>query len=261
MAESVGELLRSWRQTRGLSQLDVAMHAGFSARHISFIETGRAQPSRDALLAIAESLEVPLRERNRLLTAGGFANVYKETQLAAADMAQVRHVLQFILDRHMPYGALVLDRCSTCLMGNEASGKLLARVADASLLTPNANMLRVVFHPLGVRRYIVNWPDVARVLLDRAERELSAARDDAAAALLQEIRGYARDIGKPASRRLQSEDLLLPVHLKKDAIELRMFSTIMTIGTPQDITLQELRIETFFPADAASESTWRALMQ
>ena len=261
MAESVGELLRSWRQMRGLSQLDVAMHAGFSARHISFIETGRAQPSRDALLAIAESLEVPLRERNRLLTAGGFANVYRETQLAAADMAQVRHVLQFILDRHMPYGALVLDRFSTCLMGNEASGKLLARVADASLLTPNANMLRVVFHPLGVRRYIVNWPDVARVLLDRAERELSAARDDAAAALLQEIRGYARDIDKPASRRLQSEDLLLPVHLKKDAIELRMFSTIMTIGTPQDITLQELRIETFFPADAESESTWRALMQ
>jgi transcriptional regulator with XRE-family HTH domain len=203
MADSVGQLLRSWRQTRGLSQLDVAMHAGFSARHISFIETGRAQPSRDALLAIAESLEVPLRERNRLLSAGGFANVYKETQLAAADMAQVRHVLQFILDRHMPYGAL---------------------------------------------------------LLDRAERELSAARDDAAAALLQEIRGYAHDIKKPPARRLQSEDLLLPVHLKKDAIELRMFSTIMTIGTPQDITLQELRIETFFPADAESESTWRALM-
>lgn len=261
MAESIGVLLRSWRQSRGLSQLDVAMHAGFSARHISFIETGRAQPSRDALLAIAESLDVPLRERNRLLTAGGFANVYNETQLAAADMAHVRHVLQFILDRHMPYGALVLDRLSTCLMGNEASRKLLAQVADASLLTANANMLRVVFHPQGVRRYIVNWPDVARVLLDRAERELSAARDDDAAALLQEIRGYAHDIPKAASRRLQSEDLLLPVHLKKDAIELRMFSTIMTIGTPQDVTLQELRIETFFPADAESESTWRALMQ
>jgi transcriptional regulator with XRE-family HTH domain len=261
MSESIGELLRSWRQSRGLSQLEVAMHAGFSARHISFIETGRAQPSRDALLAIAESLDVPLRERNRLLTAGGFANVYNETQLAAADMAHVRHVLQFILDRHMPYGALVLDRLSTCLMGNEASGKLLAHVADSSLLTPNANMLRVVFHPKGVRRFIVNWPDVARVLLDRAERELSSARDDAAAALLREIRGYARDIEKPALRRLQSEDLLLPVHLKKDAIELRMFSTIMTIGTPQDITLQELRIETFFPADAQSELTWRALMQ
>ena len=261
MAESIGELLRSWRQSRGLSQLDLAMHAGFSARHISFIETGRAQPSRDALLAIAESLDVPLRERNRLLTAGGFAHVYNETQLAAADMAQVRHVLQFILDRHMPYGALALDRLSRCLMGNDASGRLLAQVADASLLTPNANLLRVVFHPQGVRRYIVNWPDVARVLLDRAERELSSARDDAAAALVQEIRGYAHDIEMPASRRLQSADLLLPVHLKKDQIELRMFSTIMTIGTPQDITLQELRIETFFPADPQSELTWRALMR
>lgn len=262
MRETVGALLRSWRQSRGLSQLDVALHAGFSARHISFIETGRAQPSRDALLAIAESLEVPLRERNRLLTAGGFANVYKETQLAAADMAQVRHVLQFILDRHMPYGALVLDRFSTCLMGNDASGKLLAQVADSSLLVPNANMLRVVFHPNGVRRFIVNWPDVARVLLDRAERELAPASDDArATALLQEIRDYAKDLPRPGSRRLQSEDVLLPVHIRKDAIELRIFSTIMTIGTPQDITLQELRIETFFPADAPSETTWRALMQ
>ena len=237
------------------------MHAGFSARHISFIETGRAQPSREALLAIAESLEIPLRERNRLLTAGGFANVYRETELAAADMSQVRHVLQFILDRHMPYGALVLDRFSTCLMGNAASGQLLAAVADPSLLTPNANMLRVVFHPHGVRRFIVNWTDVARVLLDRAERELTSARDEAASALWREIEGYAKDIPKPAARRLQSDDVLLPVHIKRDDIELRLFSTIMTIGTPQDITLQELRIETFFPADEASERTWRALVQ
>ena len=233
------------------------MHAGFSARHLSFIETGRAQPSRDALLAIAESLEVPLRERNRLLSAGGVANVYKETQLAAADMAQVRHVLQFILDRHLPYGALVLDRLSTCLMGNAAASQLLATVADPSLLTPNANMLRVVFHPQGVRRFIVNWPDVARVLLDRAERELTAANDEAAAALLREIHEFAKDVPKQASRRLQSHDLLLPVHIRRESIELRLFSTIMTIGTPQDITLQELRIETFFPADAASEETWR----
>lgn len=260
MPELVGELLRSWRQSKGLSQLDVAMHAGFSARHISFIETGKAQPSRDALLAIAESLDVPLRERNRLLTAGGFANVYKETELASADMAQVRQVLQFILDRHLPYAALVLDRVSTCLMGNAASSRLLSAVADPSLLTPNANMLRVVFHPLGVRRSIVNWTEVARVLLDRAERELTAAHDDAAAALWREISEYAADVPKPASRRLHSDDVLLPVHIRQGDIELRMFSTIMTIGTPQDITLQELRVETFFPADEASERTWKSLM-
>jgi transcriptional regulator with XRE-family HTH domain len=260
MPELVGELLRSWRQSKGLSQLDVAMHAGFSARHISFIETGRSQPSRDALLAIAESLDVPLRERNRLLTAGGFANVYRETELASADMAQVRQVLQFILDRHLPYAALVLDRASTCLMGNTASSRLLAAVADPALLTPNANMLRVVFHPLGVRRFIVNWTDVARVLLDRAERELTSSHDDAAADLWREISEYAKDVPKPATRRLQSDDVLLPVHIRRDDVELRLFSTIMTIGTPQDITLQELRIETLFPADEASERTWHALM-
>ncbi len=235
------------------------MHAGFSARHISFIETGKAQPSRDAVLAIAESLEVPLRERNRLLSAGGFADVYRETQLAAADMGQVRHVLQFILDRHMPYGALVLDRLSTCLMGNEASARLLSHLADHSLLTPNANMLRVVFHPRGVRRFIVNWAEVSRVLLDRAERELAAAPDSAATELLREIRLYAADVPRPQARRLQSADVLLPVQIRTDAFELSVFSTIMTIGTPQDITLQELRIETFFPADEASEQTWRRL--
>jgi transcriptional regulator with XRE-family HTH domain len=261
MGETVGELLRLWRQSRGLSQLDVAIHAGFSARHISFIETGRSQPSRDALLAIAESLDVPLRDRNRLLTAGGFANVYKETQLASADMDRVRQVLQFILDRHMPYGALVLDRFSNCLMGNEASARLMAQVADATLLAPPANMLRAIFHPQGVRRFIVNWHEVARVLLDRAARELSAADDAAATALLAEVRGYAADLPQPEARRLQSHDVLLPVHIRKDGIELRLFSTIMTIGTPLDITLQELRIETFFPADEASEVTWRALMQ
>jgi transcriptional regulator with XRE-family HTH domain len=260
MGESVGNLLRSWRQSKGLSQLDVAMHAGFSARHISFIETGKSQPSRDALLAIAESLDVPLRDRNRLLTAGGFANVYKETQLAAADMAQVRQVLQFILDRHEPYGAIVLDRLSTVLMGNAAALKLMSQVADASLLAPPANMLRAVFHPQGVRRFIVNWPDVSRVLLDRAERELVSADDADAAGLLKEIRGYASDMAKPAQSRLQPADVLLPVHIKKDGLDLRLFSTIMTIGTPQDITLQELRIETFFPADESTEQTWRALI-
>jgi transcriptional regulator with XRE-family HTH domain len=259
MPESVGQLLRSWRQSRGLSQLEVAMHAGFSARHISFIETGKAEPSRDAVLAIAESLEVPLRERNRLLAAGGFADLYRETQLAAADMAHVRQVLQFILDRHMPYGAMVLDRLSTCLMGNAASAQLLSALADPSLLMPNANMLRVIFHPHGVRRFIVNWPEVSRVLLDRAERELATAHDPAATELLREIRGYAADLPKPQPRRLQSSDLLLPVEIRTDAFELRVFSTIMTIGTPRDITLQELRIETFFPADDTSEQTWRRI--
>ena len=245
-----------------MSQLDLAMHAGFSARHVSFIETGRSQPSRQALLVLAESLDVPLRERNRLLEAGGFAHLYRETAFAAEEMRHIRDVLQFILDRHKPYAAVVLDRYSNCLLGNGASDRLLAAVVDADLITEHANHLRLAFHPRGARRYVVNWDDVGRHLLERAERELGHVPDDAvASALLAELREYAgplREQRTPA--RLGANDLLLPVHVRKDGVELRLFSTIMTLGTPQDVTLQELRIETFFPADAESELTWRRLM-
>ncbi len=187
----VGTLLRSWRTARGMSQLDLAMHAGFSARHVSFIETGRAQPSRQALLVLAESLEVPLRDRNRLLEAGGFAHVYRSTPLEADEMRHIRGVLQFILDRHKPYAAVVLDRYSNCLMGNGVSDRMLAAVVDPSLITEHANHLRMVFHPLGARRSIVNWEEVSRHLFDRAEAELAGATDDQTAkALLEELRGY-----------------------------------------------------------------------
>src|ERR671918_2003897 len=130
----VGQLLRDWRTARGVSQLDLAMHAGFSARHVSFIETARTQPSRQALLVLAETLEVPLRERNRLLEAGGYAHVYQQTPLVADEMGHIRGVLQFFLDRHKPYAAVVLDRYSNCLMGNGASAQLLAAVVDPSLI-------------------------------------------------------------------------------------------------------------------------------
>jgi transcriptional regulator with XRE-family HTH domain len=258
---AVGQLLRGWRAARGMSQLDLAMHAGFSPRHVSFIETGRSQPSRQALLALAESLDIPLRERNRLLDAAGYAHVYRQTQLAADEMGHIRGVLQFILDRHAPYAAVVLDRYSTCLMGNQASAGLLAAVADPSLLAAPANLLRVAFHPLGARRVIVNWDEVSRHLLSRAERELGHAPEDATAgALLAEVRDYAGpDSQTRPSAPLVAADLLLPIHVKTDTFELRLFSTIMTLGTPQDVTLQELRIETFFPADAASEATWLRL--
>ena len=260
-ASAVGQLLRGWRAARGMSQLDLAMHAGFSPRHVSFIETGRSQPSRHALLALAESLDVPLRDRNRLLEAAGYAHVYRQTQLAADEMGHIRGVLQFILDRHAPYAAVVLDRYSTCLMGNHASAGLLAAMADPSLLTPPANLLRVAFHPLGARRVIANWDEVSRHLLSRAERELENVAEDAtAAALLAELREYAGpSVTARPSAPLVAADLLLPIHVRTEAFELRLFSTIMTLGTPQDVTLQELRIETFFPADAASEATWRQL--
>ena len=223
-----------------MSQLDLAMRAGFSSRHVSFIETGRTQPSRQALLVLAETLDVPLRERNRLLEAGGYAHVYKQTPLVAQEMGHVRGVLQFILDRQQPTAAVVLDRYSNCLMGNGASERLLRAVADTSLVTEHANFLRVAFHPLGIRSHVVNWDAVSSHLLGRAERELGHARDaEAAAALLAELRGYA---GAPArdqpARTIRAADLLLPIHFKTDVFEFRIFSTIMTVGTPQNVTLQ-----------------------
>jgi transcriptional regulator with XRE-family HTH domain len=254
----VGQLLRGWRAARGVSQLDLALRAGFSARHLSFVETGRSRPSRDALLALAEALDVPLRERNQLLEAAGYADAYRETALDAGEMAHVRGVLQFILERHAPYPALVLDRYSTCLLANAAATRFVELVVDPSLIGPGANHLRLAFHPLGARRFIVNWDEVARHLLGRAERELAPAADDPrAAALLAELRGYAGPLPRiPAS---PASDLLVPIHIRRDALELRLFSTIMTLGTPRDVTLQELRLETFFPADAASDAAWRAI--
>jgi len=257
-ASIVGRLLRDWREARGMSQLTLAMEAGFSARHVSFIETGRTQPSRQALLALAETLEVPLRDRNRLLQAGGYAHVYGQTPLDADDMAHVRSVLEFILDRHAPFPALVLDRYSNRLMGNEASSRLLAAVVDPTLATEPLNLLRAVFHPLGARRFVVNWDEVARHLFGRADRELTSASEDATAtALLTELRSYAGPaLTQRPTAHLSANDVLLPIHVRMGDIELRFFSAIMTLGTPQDVTLQELRIETFFPADQASQQTW-----
>jgi transcriptional regulator with XRE-family HTH domain len=256
---ALGRMLRGWRAARGLSQLDLALRAGFSSRHVSFIETGRTQPSRQTLLVLAETLEVPLRERNRLLEAGGFAHVFRHTPLDAVEMTHIRGVLQFILDRHLPYAAVVLDRYSTCVMGNAGASALISALADPSLISERTNFLRAAFHPLGARRFIVNWDDVAHHLLGRAERELAdLADDDQARALLDELRASA-----PAAARVHSNaairpgDLLLPIHIRKDGLELRIFSTVMTLGTPKDVTLQELRIETFFPADEASERSWR----
>jgi transcription regulator MmyB-like protein len=237
------------------------VHTRLQGRHVSFIETGRTQASRQAVLILAEALDVPLRERNRLLEAAGYAHVYRHTPLAAEEMSHVRGVLQFLLDRHEPYAAIVLDRYSTCLMGNRASARMVAALVDPSLVGEHANHLRLAFHPLGARRWIVNWDEVARHLLGRAERDFGqSAPDPVGSALLAELRGYGvPDPARSSSGSLKAADLLLPIHIRKDDLELRLFSTIMTLGTPQDVTLQELRLETFFPSDPASERAWLRL--
>ena len=254
----VGPQIRAWRQTRGLSQFELASRAGFSARHVSFIETGRSRPSREAMLALGEVLDLPFRERNRMLEAAGFARIFHETPLSADEMSHMRGMLQFILDRHLPYAAIALDRHWNCLLSNRAASQFFATLVSPDLIAPPTNVLRLTFHPEGSRRWIVNWPEVQRHLLSRAELQLGFAEDPIGAALLTEIRSYvSTSAGTTSHAAPRPGDLLLPLHIRMGDLDLRLFSAIMTLCSPQDVTLQELRIETFFPADKHSEHCWQ----
>lgn len=256
-AISVGQQIRAWRQTRGLSQFELASRAGFSVRHVSFVETGRSRPSREAMLALGDVLDLPFRERNRLLEAAGFARVFRETPLTADEMAHMRGMLQFIVDRHLPYAAIVLDRHWDVLLGNQAASQFFSTLVSPAL-SANLNVLRVTFHPEGTRRWIVNWPEVERHLLSRAELQLSSADDPVGSALLAEIRSYAGTSTVVDSHTApRPGDLLLPIHIRMGYLDLRLFSAMMTFCRPQDVTVQELRIETFFPADQDSERCWQ----
>jgi transcriptional regulator with XRE-family HTH domain len=189
-ATSVGRRIRAWRQTRGLSQFELASRAGFSVRHVSFIETGRAQPSREAVLALGKVLDLSLRERNRLLESAGFAHVFRETPISADEMAHMRGMLQFILDRHLPFAAVVLDRYWNCLLTNWAATGFFKTLTSPALNGGRNNILRGTFHPEGTRRWIVNWPEVERHLMSHAELAFGSAEDPAGVALLAEIRRH-----------------------------------------------------------------------
>ena len=257
-ATSVGRQIRVWRQVRGLSQFELASQAGFSVRHVSFIETGRAQPSREAVLALGQVLDLSLRERNRLLESAGFAHVFRETPLSADEMAHVLSMFQFILDRHLPYAAIAMDRHWNCVLSNRAASQFFPMFISPALGASSNNVLRFTFHPEGSRRWIVNWPEVERHLLSHAELEFGSTEDPVGAALLAEIRSYvsASTMGDSQTAP-RPGDLLLPIHIRKGDLDLRLFSTVMTLCTPRDITLQELRVETFFPADQNSERCWQ----
>jgi transcriptional regulator with XRE-family HTH domain len=199
VAISVGPRTRVWRQTRGLSQFELAIRAGFSARHVSFIETGRAQPSREAVIALGQVLDLSLRERNRLLESAGFAQVFRETPLSSDEMAHMRGVLHFILDQHLPYPDIVVDRHWNFLLGNQAANQFFPTLISPALRARNRNILRATFHPEGTRRWIVNWAEVERHLLSRAEPDLGSVEDAVSAALLAEIKSYASASGAAGS--------------------------------------------------------------
>jgi transcriptional regulator with XRE-family HTH domain len=259
----VGPLLRRWREARHLSQLDLALEAEVSSRHISFLETGRAEPSRAMLLMLANVLDVPLRERNFLLLAAGFAPLYSETGLDDSRMEPVRTAVEIILKNNEPRSAYAHDRHWNIVMANHAFIRFLTIVLGTRPIgleplqvaaTPRLNVLRLVFDPGSVRKLIVNWETIAKSLLNEAYRRLAWARDDALKNLITEILSYP---GVPERWRepdLEApRDLILPTELNLNGTIARMFSTITTVATPNDVTLQDLHIEAFYPADAATE--------
>jgi transcriptional regulator with XRE-family HTH domain len=246
-----------------MSQLDLALEAGVSSRHLSFVETGRAQPSREMVLLLTHVLDVPLRDRNALLTAAGYAPLYRETGLDVPAMAQVRRALDFILRQQEPYPALVLDRHWNVLKVNEGSARVQAYFLDpiavAELGPPNA--MRLMFHPQAFRPYIVNWETTAASLIQWLHRDtVNGFADAETRGLLEELLSYP-----DVPRHWRTLDLdaptapFLPIQFRKANLDLRFFTTLTSLGTPQDITLQELRIESFFPADEATEEGMRRL--
>ena len=257
----VGVLLREWRATRRLSQLDLALEAGVSARHLSCVETGKAQPSREMVARLADVLDMPLRERNALLVAAGFAPKYPETALATPEMAQVRRAIEFIVAQQEPYPAFVLDRHWNVLMANRAATRVNRFVLGRDGM--HANMLRAVFDPADLRAAIANWEEVAGDLIRHLHGVVaSAPHDETARALLEEILAYP---GVPARwRRREPERApspLLTTVLRRDDTELHFFSAITTFGTPRDVTIEELHIETCFPVDEATAALCRRLAQ
>lgn len=249
---SVGELLREWRQRRRLSQLDFATDAEVSSRHLSFIETGRSIPSREMVLHLAEQLEVPLRERNVLLIAAGYAPAFSERSLQDPALHAAQEAVRLVLKGQEPFPALAIDRHWNMLAHNAALPPLLAGISP-SLLKPPVNVMRLTLHPDGFSSRIVNLPEWRAHLLDRLRRQISETGDPVLVELLREVGAYGREEAiKPAYG-----GIVVPLRLSTPAGVLSLFSTTMVFGTPQDVTLAELAIESFFPADAATARAFR----
>ena len=251
---TVGSLLREWRSRRRLSQLELALEADVSTRHLSFVETGRAQPSRDMVVRLAEQLEVPLRERNHLLLAAGYAPAYPESGL---EDDAIRAAVRKVLAGHEPHPAIVVDRHWEMLEANAAVGVLLEGVAAESLAPP-VNALRLALHPEGLAPKILNLGEWRAHLLSRLRRQVAATHDPQLASLLTELRGYPCDDPEPDVELPGPGEIVVPLRVRHGDGELRLMSIVSTFGTPLDVTVQELSIEAFFPADAETAAVLRA---
>ena len=248
-APSAGALLREWRQRRNLSQLELALRSAISARHLSFVETGRAQPSREMVLHLAERLDVPLRERNRLLLAAGFAPVFGERSLEESEMAPVREALERFLAAHEPYPAVVVDRHWNVVASNRGVAYVNHNVAP-ELRAPPANALRIALHPDGLAPQISNLADWSGFLLARLRREIEATGDPELEALYGELAAYPGVAAEEDRADAPTpNEIMLKHELRLDDTELALFCTFTTFGTARDLTLAELSIVAFYPAN------------
>jgi transcriptional regulator with XRE-family HTH domain len=255
-----GDLLRYWRRVRAMSQLDLASAAMTTPRHMSFLETGRSRPTRDMVLRLAVALEVPLRDRNGLLLAAGFAPLYPLRDLDDPQLDRVAAAVGAMLDHHEPLPAVVLDRGWALQRANVGAQRLFGALFAPDPVPADANVLRLMLEPGPVRASVVNWNEVAPELLERARREaVGGVLDLATADLVEELRSRP-DVGATlvAPRSIAPSNPVIDIHFAVDDGVLRFFSVVSTIGTPIDVTAQELRVECFFPADIETAERWAA---
>jgi transcriptional regulator with XRE-family HTH domain len=255
----VGELLREWRMRRRRSQMDLALDVGVSTRHLSFVETGRSRPSPELVLAIAQHLDVPLRERNTLLLAAGYAPRYGERSLEAPAMRQVRASLQRLLDAHDPYPGVVIDRRWDVVLANRSASALTTGV-DPALLGPPLNVYRVCLHPDGLAARTLNFGEWATYLLGQLRRSIVLTGDPTLEAIEQEVRDYpnvAHVVAAAPPPVWDDPPLLVPLVLDAGDEQLSLFTTLTTFGTPRDVTLDELAVELFFPSDERTDALLR----
>jgi transcriptional regulator with XRE-family HTH domain len=261
----LGRLLRQWRGTRGKSQLDLSLDAGVSQRHISFIESGRSIPGRQVLMDIAQTLDIPLRERNALLWAAGYAPLYSDAAWNSVEMQSINNALERILRQHNPFPAVVMDRYWNVLMANESASRFFNLFIDMSARKSPRNILHLMFDPEGMRPFIANWNNAARGLYQRVFREsVGRVIDEGSKQLLAALEAYP-DVGDdwklPACGQNAATALpVIPLSFVKNGKLLNYFSMVSTVGTPQTIAAQELRIECMFPADTATEVEHQILM-
>jgi transcriptional regulator with XRE-family HTH domain len=257
---SVGDLLRRWRHRRRYSQLALACDAEISPKHLSFVESGRARPSRDMVLRLAERLEVPLRERNALLLAAGFAPAFKEHTLQDPNLAGVRRAVDLVLAGHEPYPALAVDRHWMLVAANKGIAPLLTG-ASRELLAAPSNVLRLALHPKGLAPRIVNLAEWSMHLLARLRQQVEQNADPVLSELLAELQGYAGASALPlrGGDEGPASHMIVPLQLKTADGVLSFISTTMVFGTPLDVTSSELAIESFFPGDEATARALRGL--